>query len=82
MLPVTLEDIYNGKKAELPIQRERDGKPRETKKLEVYIEKGMPDKHRFTLMGEGDQEKGKEAGDVIVVLEEQPHPVFHVSSLL
>ena len=36
----------------------------------------MASNHRFTFYGDGDQEPGKEPGDVVIVLEEKPHEVF------
>lgn len=36
----------------------------------------MASNHRFTFYGDGDQEPGREAGDVIIQLEEKNHDVF------
>ena len=36
----------------------------------------MASDHKFTLHGDGDQEPGKEPGDVILQLEEKPHELF------
>lgn len=36
----------------------------------------MKSNQKFTFYGEGDQEPGKEAGDVIIQLEEKPHSLF------
>lgn len=36
----------------------------------------MKDGQRITFSGAGDQEPGKEPGDVVIVLDEQEHPVF------
>ncbi len=36
----------------------------------------MKDGQKITFSGEGDQEPGIPAGDIIVVLDEQEHPVF------
>lgn len=49
---------------------------REKKILEVHIDKGMKDGQRITFHGEGDQEPGLEAGDVIIVLDQQDHHCF------
>ncbi|XP_069100401.1 dnaJ homolog subfamily A member 4-like [Pleurodeles waltl] len=49
---------------------------REKKILEVHIDKGMKDGQRITFHGEGDQEPGLEAGDVIIVLDQQDHHFF------
>lgn len=49
---------------------------RDRKILEVHIDKGMKDGQKILFNGEGDQEPGLEAGDVIIVLDEQPHESF------
>jgi len=48
-----------------------------TKILEVHIDKGMVEGQKVVFHGEGDQEPGLEAGDVIIVLVEKEHPIFH-----
>jgi DnaJ family protein A protein 1 len=48
---------------------------RERKILEVHVDKGMEDAQKITFSGEGDQEPGLEPGDIIIVLDEKPHPV-------
>lgn len=48
----------------------------EVKPIEVHIDKGMKDGHKITFSGEGDQEPGKQPGDVIIVLDEKEHEVF------
>jgi len=53
---------------------------RERKVLEVHIDKGMVDGQKIVFGGEGDQEPGLEAGDIIIVLDEQEHSVFKRSS--
>ncbi|XP_038077937.1 dnaJ homolog subfamily A member 1-like [Patiria miniata] len=47
-----------------------------SKILEVHIDKGMKDGQKITFHGEGDQEPGLEPGDIIIVLEEKPHKTF------
>ncbi|XP_071787964.1 dnaJ homolog subfamily A member 1-like [Asterias amurensis] len=47
-----------------------------SKILEVHIDKGMKDGQKITFSGEGDQEPGLEPGDMIIVLEEKPHKLF------
>jgi len=49
---------------------------RERKILEVNVDKGMEDGQKITFSGEGDQEPGLEAGDIIIVLDEKQHPTF------
>ncbi|KAH6583515.1 hypothetical protein BASA60_001399 [Batrachochytrium salamandrivorans] len=48
----------------------------ERKILEVFIDKGMQDGQKITFAGEGDQAPGIIPGDVIIVVEEKPHPRF------
>lgn len=49
---------------------------RDRKILEVHIEKGMRDGQKIVFSGEGDQEPDLQPGDIVIVLEEQDHPVF------
>lgn len=49
---------------------------RERKILEVHIDKGMKDGQNIRFHGEGDQEPGLEAGDIIIVLDEKEHQTF------
>jgi DnaJ family protein A protein 1 len=49
---------------------------REKKVIEVPIDKGMADGESIKFSGEGDKEPGLEPGDVIVVVDEQPHERF------
>ncbi|KAF8656834.1 hypothetical protein AX16_002382 [Volvariella volvacea WC 439] len=51
----------------------------EKTRQEIFIEKGMTDRQRIVLVGEGDQEPGTPAGDVVFVLEAKPHPTFERS---
>ncbi|VDN06947.1 unnamed protein product [Thelazia callipaeda] len=44
--------------------------------LEVHIDKGMKDGQKIHFSGQGDQEVGITPGDVIIVLDEQPHDTF------
>ncbi|KAG0230699.1 hypothetical protein BGW41_002417 [Actinomortierella wolfii] len=48
----------------------------EKKVLEIFIEKGMRNGEKIPMKGEADQEPGVETGDVILVLQQKPHPVF------
>ncbi|MBN3301416.1 DNJA1 protein, partial [Amia calva] len=50
---------------------------RKKKILEVHVDKGMKDGQKITFHGEGDQEPGLEPGDVIIVLDQKEHAVFH-----
>jgi len=49
---------------------------KERKILEVHIDKGMKDNQQIRFSGEGDQEPDIEAGDVVIVLDEQEHETF------
>lgn len=49
---------------------------REKKILEVHIKKGMKDGQKIVFHGEGDQEPGLEAGDVVIVLDQRDHMVY------
>lgn len=52
-------------------------KVNKTKKiLEVHIDKGMKDNQQIMFSGEGDQEPGLEAGDIIIALDEQENDRF------
>ncbi|CEP19632.1 hypothetical protein [Parasitella parasitica] len=46
----------------------------EKKTLEVHIEPGMRDGHQFIFYGEGNQAPGIVPGDVIIQLNQEPHP--------
>eukprot|EP00058_Branchiostoma_floridae_P006919 XP_002592407.1 hypothetical protein BRAFLDRAFT_118420 [Branchiostoma floridae] len=48
----------------------------ERKVLEVHIDKGMKDNQPITFHGEGEQEPGLEPGNIIIILDEQEHPVY------
>ncbi|CAB4001186.1 dnaJ homolog subfamily A member 2-like [Paramuricea clavata] len=49
---------------------------KENKVLEVYVDKGMKDHQKITFDGEGDQEPGIDAGDVIIILQQKEHEAF------
>lgn len=44
--------------------------------LEIKIERGMSDGEKIVFSGEGDQEPGLEAGDVIIILDEKEHSFY------
>lgn len=48
----------------------------ERKVLEVRIDKGMEDGHQITFKEEADQAPNTIPGDVIIIVDEQPHPRF------
>lgn len=45
-------------------------------KLQVHIEKGMRHGQKIVYYGEGNQEPDMYPGDIVVILEEEAHPVF------
>ena len=49
---------------------------KEKKVLEAMIDKGAPNNCQFTFHGEADEYPGQEPGDVIIVVQEQPHKKF------
>lgn len=49
---------------------------RSRKILEVHVDPGMVDGQKITFSGEGDQEPGYQPGDIVIVLDEQEHPLF------
>ncbi|KAG8857590.1 hypothetical protein FRB96_005608 [Tulasnella sp. 330] len=56
-----------------------DKTTKEKKQVDIFIEKGMVDKQKIILRGEGDQEPGVETGDLIFVLRLEPHTAFERS---
>ncbi len=59
---------------------EQKGKVYKTKKekeiLEVFVERGAPDKHKVVFRNKADEQPGYEAGDVHFILNEKPHAEF------
>ncbi|OCU01547.1 dnaJ heat shock protein family (Hsp40) member A4 L homeolog isoform X1 [Xenopus laevis] len=49
---------------------------REKKILEIHVDKGMKDGQKIVFNGEGDQEPGLEAGDVVIVLDQKEHDIY------
>merc|ERR1719481_2000152 len=49
---------------------------KDKKIIEISIDKGAPSDWRKVFYGEGDQEPGKEPGDIIIQLEEKEHATF------
>ena len=58
--------------------RECNGKKviKERKVLEVNVDKGAPHGEKYLFHGESDEYPEKEPGDVIIVVNEQPHKTF------
>ncbi|KAG1688796.1 DnaJ subfamily A member 2 [Nymphon striatum] len=53
---------------------------KDTKILEVHVDKGMKDGQKIYFRGEGDKIPGIEPGDVIIVLQTKPHSMFQRES--
>jgi len=49
---------------------------KDRKLVQIHVDKGMQDGEKITLAGEGDQEPDVAPGDIIIVIDEKPHPVF------
>jgi len=49
---------------------------KEKKIIEVSIDKGTPNNYQYKFHGEADEYPGMEAGDVVIVCQEQPHKRF------
>ena len=49
---------------------------KEKKVLEANIDKGAPHGEKYIFHGESDEHPDKEAGDVVIVVNEQPHKLF------
>lgn len=49
---------------------------KEKKILDAEIDKGAPNGQQYTFHGEADEYPGVEAGDVVIIVQEQPHKVF------
>lgn len=54
---------------------------KETKLLEVHVDKGMRHGQKITFSGEADQAPGVEPGDIVLVLQEKEHEVPPLSAL-
>ena len=44
--------------------------------FDIEVPKGAPHGEKIVLFGEGDEIPGVESGDVIVVVDQQPHKIF------
>jgi len=49
---------------------------KEKKVLEAVIDKGSPHGEKYIFHGESDEHPDREPGDVVIVVDEQPHKVF------
>ena len=75
-LHISLEESALGVEKVISFVRQRGGKEDQTK-LSVKVPAGIKDGQRLKLTGEGDTPpQGGAAGDLYVVIEIQPHPLF------
>jgi len=49
---------------------------KEKKIIDADIDKGAPNNQAYTFYGEADEFPGAEPGDVIIIVQEQPHKLF------
>ena len=49
---------------------------KEKKVLECQVDKGAPNGEKYVFHGESDAHPDREPGDVVIVVQEQPHKVF------
>lgn len=54
---------------------------KETKLLEVHVDKGMKHGQKITFSGEADQAPGVEPGDIVLVLQEKEHEVTCITQV-
>ena len=76
-LMVSLEDLYNGatKKVRISVNRASAGGVVSTEKS-IPIKAGFKDGTRITFEREGEEQPGKEPGDVIFVIQAKPHESY------
>lgn len=72
---LTLEQLFTGVKKEIKIKRTING-VRNKCYLELDVAPGTVNGTKYTYQGEGDQEPGYEPQDVVIIIEEIPHPIF------
>jgi DnaJ family protein A protein 2 len=49
---------------------------KERKVIEIVVDKGAPNQHKYSFYGESDEAPGQQPGDLVVILEEKEHEVF------
>ena len=83
-LPVTLEELYIGKRKKVIVKRKKaheqsDGSYKiveERHKIMIVITPGMKNDHRIVFQNEADDLPGLDRGDVIIIIKEKTHPLF------
>lgn len=74
-LSIDLEDAARGAEKTISFIRKRDGKD-ETAKISVKIPAGVRNEQKLKLKGEGDINSAGAAGDLYVIINIKPHPLF------
>lgn len=75
----TLEECYSGCEKAIEIERSImvNGKPIKQKDITyIKIPKGVKNKQRETLKGEGNEDTSGKKGDLILIFIEQKHPIY------
>lgn len=49
---------------------------KERKVIEITVDKGAPNHHKYNFYGESDEAPGMQSGDLVVLIEEKEHEVF------
>lgn len=49
---------------------------KERKVIEITVDKGAPNHHKYNFYGESDEAPGMQPGDLVVIIEEKEHEVF------
>jgi len=75
-LQVSLEDLYNGIHKKLKITRNKIDGSVEEKQIEIDVKRGWKSGTKITFEGYGDEEQGREPGDIIFVIQEKKHERF------
>ncbi len=81
-LPVSLEELYNGSLRKIKVSKKTLDAQQETtslvdKIITIEIQKGWKDGTKLTFPAKGDQGPHQLPGDIVFVLKQQKHKVFH-----
>ncbi len=72
---LTLDELYTGTTKKMKVTRKRRGE-NESKVLELKVSPGWKEGTKITFANEGDEVVGGEAGDVVFIIKEKPHPTL------
>jgi len=80
-LACTLEELFHGtvkrRKLTRTVIDASSGRSLPVEKtVEIQVKPGWKKGTKITFAGEGNEEPGKEAGDIVFVIDEKPHPSF------